>query len=103
MSETPQRDWTKTLDLSRTKLTQDLVDQMEDAMRRQQTAADDLKAIYASAAEKEYEKRDIVAMKTVARLRLKDEKADAQQKLEALERIGRAVEFDLFDFAAVRG
>ena len=41
-------------------------------------------------------------MKKIARLRLKDQKGRAQEQLEALERIGKAVEFDLFDWAGVR-
>jgi hypothetical protein len=41
-------------------------------------------------------------MKQIAKLRLDDKKAAAQEKLEALDRIGKAVAFDLFDWAAIR-
>ena len=98
----PKRDWEATLDLNRTKLTQDIVDNLHDAMVRQQIAADDIKILKANALEQEFSKRDIAAMVTIARLRLKDQKSQAQEKLEALERIGKIVQFDLFDFSAVR-
>lgn len=98
----PKRDWTKTLDLNRTKLTCDMVDRFFDAMTRQQIAAEDIKVITLSAIEAEFSKRDIGAMKTIAKLKLKDQKSRAQEKLEALERISKIVQFDLFDFAAVR-
>ncbi len=41
-------------------------------------------------------------MKTIAKLRLQDKKGAAQEKLEALDRVGKAVGFDLFDWAAAR-
>jgi hypothetical protein len=58
----PKRDWVKSLDLNRTQLTRDLVAQMEEAMRRQQIAADDLKAICATAKEQEYRPFEVSAM-----------------------------------------
>ena len=100
-NEQPSRDWEKTLDLNRTKLTRDFVDQLEDAMRRQQVAADDLKAIAGTAREQEYGPRDIMAMKKIAKLRLQDKGGDAREQLSALDRIGMAVEFDLFDWSGV--
>jgi len=36
--------------------------------------------------------------KKIAKLRLDDKKGAAQEQLEALERIGKAVGFDLFDW-----
>lgn len=71
-------------------------------MTRQQIAAEDIKVIALKALEAEFSKRDIGAMKAIARMRLKDQKSQAQEKLEALERIGKIVQFDLFDFSAVR-
>lgn len=99
----PRRDFTKMLDLNRTQLTRDMVDRLQDAMTRQQIAAEDIRVIVASAIEQEFSKRDIGAMKQIAKLRLNDKKSEAREKLEALERIGKAVDFDLFDFAGVRG
>lgn len=99
----PTRDWTATLDLNRTKLTRDMVDRFEDAMQRQQIAAEDIKVIALAAMEAEFSKRDIGAMKTIAKMRLKDQKGAAQEKLEALERIGKAVGYNLFDWSAARG
>jgi uncharacterized protein (UPF0335 family) len=93
----PKRDWARALDLNRTQLTKDLVDQLEDALRRQQVAADDVKAICASAKEQEYRPFEVAAMKAVARLRLQDKGPEAKEKLQALEKVCRAVEFDLFE------
>lgn len=93
--------WENKLDLNRSQLTRDIVSQLEDAMRRQEVAADDIKEITASAKEQEYGPRDIAAMKKIAKLRLKDKGGDAREQLEALSRIGKAVEFDLFDWSEV--
>lgn len=101
-AEQPKRDWSKTLDLDRTTITRDFVNRMETCMRQVQDAQEDLKQIIADAKEAEFKPRDVEAMKKIARLRLKDQKGRAQEQLEALDRIGRAVEFDLFDWAAVR-
>jgi hypothetical protein len=87
-------------DQNRTTLTSDLVDQMEEAMRSIQGAQEDLKAIAETALEHEFTAREVAAMKAIAKIRLKDKKIEAKEKLEALERVGKAVGFDLFDFAA---
>lgn len=99
----PHRDWEKTLDLNRTQLTRDMVDRMLDAMQRQQIAADEIKIISVYALGQEFSKREIAAMKAIAKLKMNDKKSDAQEKLEALDRVGKTVGFDLFDFAGVRG
>lgn len=99
----PRRDFEKMFDLNRSTLIKSFVGEMENRLRDIQTAQDDLKAIVASALRQEFTKREVVAMKTIAKLRLKDEKGAAQEKLEALERVGKAVGFDLFDFATARG
>ncbi len=98
----PKRDWSKTLDLDRTTITREFVNRMETCMRQVQDAQEDLKQVIADAKEAEFKPRDVEAMKKIAKLRLKDQKGRAQEQLEALDRIGRAVEFDLFDWAAVR-
>lgn len=90
------------LDLNRTQITRDIVEQMEAAMRRQHLAGEDLRAIVAAAKEQEYPLRDIAAMKQIARLRLSDKCSEASDKLEALQRIGKTVGVDLFDWAGVR-
>ena len=101
-SDEPKRDFAKMLDLNRSSLIKSLVDQMEQAMRDIQEAQEDLKQIVAAAKQHEFAVRDVAAMKSIAKLRLQDKKGDAQEKLEALERIGKAVGFDLFDWAGVR-
>lgn len=88
--------------MNRTQLTRDMVDRYLDAMQRQQIAAEDVRIITASALDQEFNKRDIGAMKAIAKLKMNDKKAEAQEKLEALERIGKAVGFDLFDWGAAR-
>jgi uncharacterized protein (UPF0335 family) len=103
-AETPKpgRDLGKMFDLDRTTLIKTFVDRMESIMRDAKTAADDLKQVVADAREAEFAVRDVAAMKSIAKLRLEDKKGAAQEKLEAMERIGQAVDFDVFDWTAVR-
>ena len=98
----PEGEWAKALDLDRTAITREFVNRMELCMQQAQDAQDDLKQVIADAKEAQFTPRDIEAMKKIARLRLKDQLVRAQQQLEALDRIGRACEFDLFDWAGVR-
>jgi hypothetical protein len=100
--EEPTRDLGKIFDLNRTKLTKGMVSEMENAYRQIQSAQDDLKAIVASAKEQEFTARDCWAMKKLAKLRLDDKKGAAREELEALDRIGKAIDFDLFDWASLR-
>jgi uncharacterized protein (UPF0335 family) len=94
----PKRDFNKMFDLNRSTATKDFVTRMEECMRQQQVAADDLKQVVADATEAEFGPKDIRAMKRIAKWRLRDQLASAKEELEALERIGRAVQFDLFDW-----
>lgn len=98
----PKRDFTKMFDLDRTTLTKSMVDRMETCLRDQAVARDELKEVIADCKEREFSRRDIEAMKTIAKLRLDDKKGAAQEKLEALERVGKAVDFDLFDWSVAR-
>lgn len=98
----PQPDFAKMFDLDRSSLIKSFVDRIEQCLREAKAARDDLKEIIAEASEAEFPVRDVQAMKTIAKLRLDDKKGAAQEKLEAMERVGRAVGFDLFDFAAAR-
>lgn len=93
MSDT---DWTKKLDLNRTTITTNFVDRFEEVMRQQEAAANDLKEITADASEQEFSKRDIEAMKKIAKFRLKDQIGRAREQISALRRIGAAVQCDLF-------
>jgi len=101
-ADEPKRDFTKMFDLDRTTLTKSMVDRMERCLRDAEAARDDLKEVIAECKEAEFGKRDIEAMRTIAKLRLDDKKGVAQEKLEALERIGQAVDFNLFEWAAAR-
>jgi uncharacterized protein (UPF0335 family) len=96
MAET---NWADKLDLNRTTITKSFVDRMEECMRAQENAAADLKGVIAEANEAEFSKRDIEAMKKIAKLRLKDQLGRAREQLESLDRIGKAVNCDLFDWA----
>lgn len=98
----PKRDFAKMFDLDRTTLTKSMVDRMERCLRDAESARDDLKEVVAECNNAEFGKRDIEAMKKIAKLRLQDKKGAAQEQLEALERIGKAVGFDLFDWASAR-
>ena len=89
-------DWTKKLDLNRTTITTNFVDRFEEALRVQETAANDLKEIANDAVEQEFSKRDVEAMKKIARFRLKDQVGRAREQIDALRRIGAAVQCDLF-------
>jgi len=98
----PKRDLAEMFDLDRKKLTKSMVDRMERVMREADAAKDDLKEIIAECREANFKKRDIEAMKKIAKLRKDDKKGAAQEQLEALERIGGIVGFDLFNWAAAR-
>lgn len=101
--DAPKRDFAKMFDLDRTTAIKNMVDRMESCLRDAAAARNDLKDVIADCAEAEFSKRDAAAMKTIAKLRLDDKKGAAQEKLEALERVGKAVGFDLFDWASARG
>lgn len=72
---------------------------MSEAMREADAAREDLKQIVADAKEAEFSKRDVEAMKKIAKLRKDDQKGRAQEQLDALRRVGTAVGFDLFEWA----
>ncbi len=94
----PTGEFDSMLDLDRSTLTKSFVDRMEECLRQQQVASDDLKEVCAEATAAEFGPHDIKAMKKIARIRLKDQQSDARDQLEALERIGRIVQFELFDW-----
>lgn len=97
MSEEKPTDFTKLFDLDRSQLTREMVDRMEQAMRRIDDARADLQMIVAECNEAFFKKRDIEAMKKIAKLRKDDKQSAAREQIEALMRIGRVVQFDLFD------
>lgn len=101
-SEHPRRDFAKMFDLGRTTRIKDIVDQIEREMRDADAARDNLKAIVAKCRKEQFSPRDIAAMKKIAKLRKDDKAGDAREQLEALERIGKAVGMDLFDWGASR-
>jgi uncharacterized protein (UPF0335 family) len=96
------RDLGKIFDFDRTSLTRTMTERMEECMRQQKIAADDLKKIVAECVKAEFRPKDISAMKKIAKLRLLDRRAEAAEELEALSRVSRAVEFDLFDWEAAQ-
>lgn len=95
-AEPTRRDWAATLDLDRGTAIKTFVERMEECMRAAIIARDDLKEVQTDAIEAEFSKRDVEAMKKVASLRIKDQVGRAREQLEALERIGRAMQMDLF-------
>ena len=95
--EHPTFDFVEMFDLERTTLTANMVNRIEACLRQAEAASDDLKAVVAECREQEYRPKDIMAMKTIARLRLKDRIADAREQLAALQRVSRAVQIKLFD------
>jgi hypothetical protein len=100
----PNRDFTKMLDLDRSTLIKSMVDRMEECIRAATAAREDLKEVVAECRdEHEFPPREIIAMKRIAKLRLDDKGSEAKEQLAALERIGRAVGFDLFDWSAANG
>jgi hypothetical protein len=97
--ERPDKDLSKMFDLDRSNLTTSMVSRFEDCFRQQESAAADVVELTNKCNGLEFSKRDIAAMKKIAKLRLKDKRADASEQLEALSRISRAVNFDLFDWS----
>ena len=100
--EAPKRDLHKMFDLDRSTLIKTMVDRMEQCMREADAARDDLKELLSECREAEFGPRDIAAMKKIAKLRKDDKGGDAKEQLEALQRIGRAVGYDLFDWSMAR-
>jgi uncharacterized protein (UPF0335 family) len=96
----PDRDFAKMFDLDRSTLIKTLVDAMEQTYRDTDAARDSLKEIVSQCRAAEFPPRDIIAMKRIARLRKDDKGGEAREQLAALERIGHAVGYDLFDWAA---
>jgi uncharacterized protein (UPF0335 family) len=95
----PERDFAKIFDLDRSTLTKSMVERMEECLRQTKVAANDLKEVVAECVEREFAPRDIAAMKKLAKLRLEDKGAVAREQLEAMHRIGLAIQFDLFDWS----
>jgi hypothetical protein len=93
----PKRDFERMLDLNRSTLIRDFVDEMEARVREIDTAQVAQKDIVEAAKRQEFTPSETAAMKKIARLRMKDKKAQAQQELEALERIGIAVDFNVME------
>jgi hypothetical protein len=98
----PPRDFERMLDLNRSTLIRDFVDEMEARMREVETARVGLKDIVEAAKNQEFTPAEANAMKKIAKLRLKDKKAEAQGELEALDRIGKAADYDVFDWSQWR-
>jgi uncharacterized protein YdcH (DUF465 family) len=99
----PSADLNKIFDLDRKQLTRKMVDRFEEIFRQQQSAADDLKVLVTECTEADFKPRDIQSMKKHAKLRLKDKTLDAREQLESLDRIGKIIGQDLFDFAGIDG
>jgi hypothetical protein len=100
-SEEPRRvkDLEEMFDVDRKRLIRQMVDNFEQALREIQSAQDDVKSYVVACREQQFSPRDIAAMKEIASLRLKDQGGAAKEKLEALNRIGKTVGYDLFDWA----
>lgn len=97
----PKADLNKIFDLDRKQLTRKMVDRFEEIFRQQQSAADDMKVLATECTEADFKPRDIASMKKHAKLRLKDKTLDAREQLESLDRIGKIIGQDLFDFAGI--
>ena len=96
-------DLAEIFDLDRTQLIARMTGNFENCLRDIQTAQDDLKQLVASCKEAQVSPREIEAMKTIARLRLKDQGGAAREKLAALKLVGKAAGYDLFDWADATG
>lgn len=95
------RDLNEVFDLDRKKLTRKMVDRFEEIFRQQQSASDEMKVLVTECTEADFKPRDIGSMKKHAKLRLKDKTLDAREQLESLDRIGKIIGQDLFDFAGI--
>ena len=94
-----QRDLFRLFDLDRSQLVSTLTSNIEVALRDIDNARTDLKEILAGCKHAGFTPREIGAMKRVARLRKDDKLPEAQEELAALERVGDAVGFPLFEWA----
>lgn len=93
----PKRDFAKMFDLDRSTAIKNIIEEIEVQMRDIENAQGALKAIAEAAKTREFTPDEIKAMKTIAKLRLKDKKEEAQRQLKALEKIGRAAEYNVFE------
>jgi hypothetical protein len=92
-------DVSNTSETNRSALIKNFVDEMEDRMKTIEIANDDLKMLAKSAKDQDFDADEVAAMKQVAKLRLKGNGAKAKAKLEKLQQVSEAAEFDLFSFA----
>ncbi len=99
----PKADLNAIFDLDRKKLTRKMVDRFEEVLRQKQSAAEDEKAITGECVEAQFKPNEIKAMKKHAQLRVKDQAVSAREQLGALDKIGKIIGQDLFDFAGIDG
>ena len=96
-------DLSEIFNLDRSQAIARMTGNFENCLRDIQTAQDDLKELVASCKEAGIGPHEIAAMRRIARLRLKDQGVVAREQLAALNRVGKAVGYDLFDFADAAG
>jgi hypothetical protein len=100
MTDEPKpNDLSQIFDVDRSQLVARMTSNFENCLRDIATAQDDLKELVASCREAGIGPNEIAAMKMVARVRMKDQAGAAREKLEALDRVGKAAGLDLFDWA----
>lgn len=98
-----ERDLGAIFDLDRTKLTKSMVDRFEQLLRDRDAVGEDLRQLAAECKDANFSKRQIAAMKRIAKLRKDDKRQAAREELSALEQVATAVGFDLFDWAGGDG
>lgn len=94
-------DLNKIFDLDRKDLTRKMVDRFEEVLRARDAASADLKLLSEECVEAQFKPRDIQAMKKHAQLRIKDKALAAREQLESMDRIGKIIGQDLFDFVGL--
>lgn len=84
------------MDEERAGLTRAFVYKFETVLKDQRDAADDLRMLAEEALEAKFSKREVAAMRKIARIKMKNDRLKAAYDNHALEEIGRAVGCDVF-------
>lgn len=98
-SKRPAKPLTEIFDLSGDKKIAEYVARFEDLYRQRASIAADLKQLADDAQESMLTKREVEAVKKIAKWRMEDKIGAAQELFAAMRRVTRAVKIDLFSWA----
>lgn len=98
-SKKPAKSMSEMFDLSGDKKVANYVQRYEELFRQREAANNDLKELASEALQDMLTKREVEAIKKIAKWRLDDKLGAAQELFSAMRRVGAAVKVNLFDWA----